>query len=110
DPCVEKLVDATLHDVTRALRPGDLLVVNDAAALPASLRAVGPRGEAMEIRLASFEGGTTFRVVLFGAGDWREKTEDRAAPPTLAPGDVLDLGDGLASTIRDLSSISPRLV
>ena len=46
-------IDARAIDLPRFLRPGDLLVVNDAATLPAALHGVGPRGEAIELRLLS---------------------------------------------------------
>src|SRR5204863_496168 len=69
-------------DLATLLRPGDVLVCNDAATLPASLRGHTTRGEAVELRLAGqLDGqpdGSTFLAVLFGAGDWRARTEDRA--------------------------------
>jgi len=37
DPLSERFADMTVSDLPRLLRPGDLLVVNDAATLPASL-------------------------------------------------------------------------
>ena len=80
------------------LRPGDLLVANDAATLPASLAGLHLRsGEAVEVRLAgrpSLDVGAVqrFTAIAFGAGDHRTPTEHRAAPPALQAGDLLQLG------------------
>jgi S-adenosylmethionine:tRNA ribosyltransferase-isomerase len=96
------------------LRPGDLLVANDAATIPASLRGTHERtGSEVEIRLA---GRPTLRAddvhrfvaVVFGAGDWRTPTEHRPAPPALLPGDRLRLGPLRATVIGWLDH--PRLV
>ncbi len=72
-----------------ALEPGDLVVLNDAATLPASLHAATPEGAAVEVRLAGRLGPARHRVAVLGAGDWRTPTEDRPAPPTIRAGDVL---------------------
>ena len=79
------------------LRPGDLVVANDAATLPASLYGVHlASGAAIEVRLAcrsSFaREDVRFGAVVFGAGDWRMRTEDRPLPPPFACGDRLSLG------------------
>ena len=79
------------------LRPGDLVVANDAATLPASLTgAHGPTGAAIEVRLAGRgsldPADLAFAAVVFGDGDFRTPTEQRAPPPRLYPGDKLRLG------------------
>jgi S-adenosylmethionine:tRNA ribosyltransferase-isomerase len=90
------------------LRRGDLVVANDAATLPASLRgAHGPTGAPVEVRLAGrpsldAEDVRRFSAVVFGGGDFRTRTEDRAAPPALAPGDRLILGPLRATVERAL--------
>jgi S-adenosylmethionine:tRNA ribosyltransferase-isomerase len=84
--------------------------VNDAATLPASLRAVGPGGEGIEVRLAAQEEDGAWSAVLFGAGDWRQRTEDRPPPPRLVAGDALAFGPGLAGRIGEVSERWPRLV
>jgi S-adenosylmethionine:tRNA ribosyltransferase-isomerase len=96
------------------LRPGDLVVANDAATLPASLcgRHV-PSGRPVEVRLAgrdslSPDAVTRFSAVVFGAGDFRTRTEDRPPPPPLAPGDRLELGPLTATVERVLGH--PRFV
>ena len=89
------------------LRRGDLVVANDAATLPASLRGThGRTGAPVEVRLAgrpslSPEVVNRFRAVVFGAGDFRTRTEDRPAPPPLAAGDRLVLGP-LRATVERL--------
>lgn len=96
------------------LRPGDLLVANDAATLPASLSGVHrPSGEAIEVRLAgrrslAVDDVHEFTAITFGAGDHRTRTEDRAAPPLLHPGDPLQLGPLRAEVVHTLGH--PRLV
>ena len=92
--------------------PGDLVVANDAATLPASLSGMHvPSGAPVEIRLAawvSVRDPTRFVALVFGAGDHRMRTEDRAAPPSLSPGDRFSLGPLVATIERLLDH--PRLV
>jgi S-adenosylmethionine:tRNA ribosyltransferase-isomerase len=92
--------------------PGDLVIANDAATLPASLRGTHCRsGERIEIRLAAWiSAGDPTRLVaiVFGAGDHRTRTEDRQAPPPLSAGDRLVLGSLVASVERLLDH--PRLI
>jgi S-adenosylmethionine:tRNA ribosyltransferase-isomerase len=95
------------------LQRGDLVIANDAATLPASLRGVHvPTGADIEVRLAgrsslAAEDVQTFSVVVFGAGDFHQRTEDRPLPPVLARGDRLALGS-LSATIEALLG-HPRL-
>jgi S-adenosylmethionine:tRNA ribosyltransferase-isomerase len=101
-------------DFVRLLRPGDLLVANDAATLPASLSGIHvPSRRAIEVRLAGRRSLDPtevehFTAVVFGAGDFRTRTEDRAPPPALAPGEGLELGE-LHATVECLLD-HPRLV
>jgi len=96
------------------LQPGDVLVANDAATLPASLGGVhAGSGEAIEVRLAGRrslapEDVREFTAVVFGAGDHHTRTEDRAPPPALHAGDVLRLGP-LRATVLSLLD-HPRLI
>ena len=85
DPRRGTLADHRLEELPELLRPGDLLVVNDAATLPASLSGTDARGEPLELRLAGEEPDGSWRAVLFGSGDWRTPTESRPLPPVLAP-------------------------
>jgi S-adenosylmethionine:tRNA ribosyltransferase-isomerase len=96
------------------LRPGDLVVANDAATLPASLPGIHLRtGSAIEVRLAgrlSLDRLSIgcFVAVIFGAGDYRTRTEDRVHPPALEAGDRLQLGPLRALVVR--LEDHPRLV
>lgn len=96
------------------LRAGDLVVVNDASTLPASLAARTSRGEPIELRLASALDPTDHRVrftaALLGAGDYQTRTEDRPLPPPVSPGDILTVGPALVARVLSLSPISPRLL
>jgi S-adenosylmethionine:tRNA ribosyltransferase-isomerase len=101
-------------DFVALLRRGDLVVANDAATLPASLhgRHVAT-GAAVEVRLAGWPSAILddprrFHAVVFGAGDYRRRTEDRPPPPVLRPGDRLALGP-LSAWIEALLG-HPRLV
>jgi S-adenosylmethionine:tRNA ribosyltransferase-isomerase len=95
-------------DLAEVLVPGDLVVVNDAATFPASLHVRDRAGRALELRLLSLpDANGDANAVLFGAGDWRTKTEDRPPPPPVSPGDVL-VGDALVGTVRALLD-HPRL-
>ena len=91
--------------------PGDLVIANDAATLPASLKGIHcPSGAVIEIRLAAWVSAgdlTQFVAVAFGAGDHCTRTEDRLPPPSLSPGDRLVLGP-LVATIGPLLE-HPRL-
>jgi S-adenosylmethionine:tRNA ribosyltransferase-isomerase len=103
------------RDVVRLFQPGDLVIANDAATIPASLtgRHV-PSGRRIEVRLAgreSLDGDrvTCFTAVLFGLGDFRMRTEDRPGPPSVEPGDGLVLGP-LRATVTRRRHDHPRLV
>jgi S-adenosylmethionine:tRNA ribosyltransferase-isomerase len=103
--------DRRVRDLPAWLRAGDLLVVNDAATIPASLAAIAPGGARVELRLAAHLGGERWRAVLFGEGDWRTRTEERPPPPRLAPGDVLAVGGAdLGARVEEVDAQSPRLV
>jgi S-adenosylmethionine:tRNA ribosyltransferase-isomerase len=92
--------------------PADLVVANDAATLPASLRGTHrPTGEPIELRLAAWvtiHDPTRFAVIAFGAGDHRTRTEERPPPPPLAAGDRIDLGP-LVATVEAGRARHPRL-
>lgn len=110
DPSGGRWTHHVVRDLPDLLRPGDLLVANDAATIPASLFARSANGDAVEIRLAATMDERTWQAVLFGEGDWHVRTEERAAPPPVAPGDVLHASDGFDATIVAVDPRSPRLV
>ncbi len=101
-------------DFVAMVRRGDLVIANDAATLPASLHGnhVGA-GAPIELRLAGWPSAMLddprrFHAIVFGAGDYRQRTEDRSPPPTLQPGDRLAFGP-LSARIDALLG-HPRLV
>lgn len=109
--------DGSLLEVERVhlldtLRPGDVVVFNDAATLPASLPArveLGGQPHGLELRLAGPVEHQRGWGVLFGAGSWRDDTDDRPAPPALCVGDPLEVA-GLPARVVSVSPLSPRLV
>jgi S-adenosylmethionine:tRNA ribosyltransferase-isomerase len=109
DPKHSSFADRAIGDLRTLLQPGDLLVVNDAATLPASLPGVTESGAAVEARLAGAGDDGSWQAVLFGAGDWRERTEDRPPPPKIAVGEVIQF-DGIRATVRNVDAASSRLI
>lgn len=113
DAC-RRFVHASRAAFVRFLRPGDLVIANDAATLPASLRGLhAATGGAVEVRLAGRpslkpEDVKRFSAVVFGEGDFDQRTEDRPAPPLFAAGDRLVLGP-LRATVEKMLG-RPRFV
>ncbi len=107
DPRASVHRDARVRDLPRLLRRGDLVVVNDAATLPASLMGKTSEGVPVEVRLSG-KHGDTWTCVLFGPGDWHTKTEDRAAPARLQVEDRLSFDPSLSARVTAVHS--PRLV
>ncbi len=96
------------------LEPGDLVVVNDAATLPASLPARDAEGAVIELRLVGAldpEGpAVRFTAALLGSGDHGMRTEDRPLPPRVAVGDRLRIGGELVARVLAVAPFSARLV
>jgi S-adenosylmethionine:tRNA ribosyltransferase-isomerase len=109
DPSAARLTEHPVAGLPALLRAGDLLVLNDAGTLPASLAGRTDAGEAVEVRLLSREEDGAWTAVLFGPGDWRTRTEDRPPPPLLGPGAALHLG-ALSARVLAVLPPSPRLV
>jgi len=108
DPERGRLSHLRAIDLARLLHPSDLVVLNDAATLPASFRL--PELDA-ELRLVS-KGGSDceYRAVLFGAGDFRVPTERRGAPPAVRPGARLVLGHDLMARVLRVDASARRLI
>jgi len=110
DPRAWAVRDVAIDALPAQFRAGDLVVVNDAATLPASF-AVQVPDAAFEVRLAGpIAGGRAWAAILFGTGDWRTRTEDRPAPPLVHAGTTLEFGEGLKAQVVRVSDLSPRLV
>ncbi len=103
DPRAGRHRDATIRDLPRMLRRGDLIVVNDAATLPASLMGKTAEGEEVEVRLAARR-ADLWTCVIFGSGDWHTRTEDREAPPRLEPGDRIVFDEALSARVHAVHS------
>jgi S-adenosylmethionine:tRNA ribosyltransferase-isomerase len=102
--------DSRVRELPLWLGAGDLLVLNDAATLPASFRArVG--GETAEVRLlARVADDRTWRAVTFDGRDWRTRTEDRSAPPQAGPGTRVIFAEDLHADVTEVDPVSPRLL
>jgi S-adenosylmethionine:tRNA ribosyltransferase-isomerase len=105
DPVAHATASARFAELPALLAPGDVVVVNDAATLPAVLRG-RVRDDFVEARVIDT---APLTAVLFGPGDHRTRTEHRPPPPRVSPGDELIFG-ALELRVRRVSAISPRLV
>jgi S-adenosylmethionine:tRNA ribosyltransferase-isomerase len=113
DPLEGRWHHSRIGDLSRWLRPGDLLVVNDAATVPASLHATrhtSEGGDRVELRLAAQVGDTSWTCVLFGAGDWRTPTELRREPPPVAVGDAVVVARDLTAVVERVDPRHRRLL
>ncbi len=92
DRASDDIAVAPFASLAARLRAGDLVIVNDAATLPASLRGRTPEGAELELRLSAPVDGNRLHGVLLGEGDHRTRTEDRPPPPAVRVGDRLAIG------------------
>lgn len=106
DPRSRAIATARFAELPRFVAPGDVVVVNDAATMPAVLRGRTSVGAFVEARVIETQ---PLRAILFGPGDHRTRTEDRAPPPRVFVGDRLHF-DHLVVRVTAISPISPRLV
>jgi S-adenosylmethionine:tRNA ribosyltransferase-isomerase len=106
DPQSGSFGDFSIRDLPEFLEPGDALVLNDAATLPASLRV----GEDLELRLMSRFDDGTWLAIAFGDGDFRLPTEQRGTPRLLVAGTELGFGHGLSARVVSVEPASPRLL
>lgn len=118
DVATRTLEHRTLRDLPGLLDPGDVVVLNDAATLPAAL-AFTFRGARGELRVATVDAPSgaspfsrTCRAILLGlAPHARAQTEAYAPPLRLDVGDVLDIdGARATATVLDVDDVHPRLV
>jgi S-adenosylmethionine:tRNA ribosyltransferase-isomerase len=92
------------------LQSGDLVIVNDAATLPASFRATTQSGHVIELRLVQRREASVWLCLALGSGSWQEDTNQREAPPSLKAGAFLRVSEALSAHIVDVSILSDRLV
>jgi S-adenosylmethionine:tRNA ribosyltransferase-isomerase len=110
DPALHHWKDSVMSELSRFLRPNDIVVVNDAATIPASLKGRTASAADIELRLVSQLDGGVWLAALFGAGDWRIATELRDPPERLEPGSCIVIGEDFGAEVIDVSPKSPRLV
>lgn len=97
-----------LASLPELLSPLDLLVVNDAATLPAALRALN---HDVEVRLIGHtEDPRTFRAVVFGGGDYHIDTDARPPPAEITLDQRLEFGPELAARVVHIDAESQRLL
>ncbi|OLS27349.1 MAG: S-adenosylmethionine:tRNA ribosyltransferase-isomerase [Candidatus Heimdallarchaeota archaeon LC_2] len=105
-----------LQNISEYFEKGDLLVVNHSATIPSSLSGKVLRTkETIEIRLASWVGldftnGYNWNVISFGAGTWRDKTEDRIEITDLHETDVITFDNGLFAVVKKIIVKPAKLI
>lgn len=102
--------DAQMTDLPALLHPGDLVVLNDAATLPASIQASASSGASVEIRLLRHLSDSDWQGALLGNGDWHIPTELRDPPAKVSLGDWLEIGPDFAAEVIAVSDVSAPLV
>jgi S-adenosylmethionine:tRNA ribosyltransferase-isomerase len=105
-----EIEDSSIERLPDYLRSGDLLVVNDAATLPASLPARDARNNQLELRLTTQLGERVWQAAVFGAGDWRTPTEARPSPPRFAQGEEILIAPDFRARVRGEDQLSERLL
>jgi len=104
----EELIDSEPDAFAERIDPGDLVIVNDAATLPASVRMTDSAGVTHEWRLVEAPIDRRARAVVFGSGDHRMRTEDRPTPRAFLVGETLAF-DRIRARVESISALSPRL-
>jgi S-adenosylmethionine:tRNA ribosyltransferase-isomerase len=106
DPEYGAFADFSITDLPGFLHSGDALVLNDAATLPASLRA----REDLELRLMSRLDDGTWLALTLGRGDFRQPTETRGEPAHVGKDAQLEFGHGLSARVVSVDVESRRLL
>jgi S-adenosylmethionine:tRNA ribosyltransferase-isomerase len=102
--------DSSMECLPDYLRPEDLLVVNDAATLPASLQARDARNNRVELRLTAQLDDRVWQAAVLGAGDWRTPTEERPSPPRFVKGEEILIATDFRARVRGEDRLSERLL
>lgn len=104
------------QNIVEYFRAGDLLVINDAATLPASFSGtLRSSGKAIEVRLAASRSEdknnpSHWYAICFGAGDWRTPTELRPLPPELHEGDLIHVPENLMARVERVLAPTGRFI
>ncbi|NUP09640.1 MAG: S-adenosylmethionine:tRNA ribosyltransferase-isomerase [Polyangiaceae bacterium] len=109
DAATRALTDARFDDFARFLRDDDVVVVNDAAAFPASI-GFTTAGKRAELRILRGGDPSLVDAVVLGEGDRLVRTEDRGEPPALVEGDSVTLDGGIEALVVAVDPRSPRLL
>lgn len=102
--------DSFIEDLPDHLQPGDLLVVNDAATLPASLHGRDRGNNLLEFRLTTQLKERVWQAVAFGEGDWRTPTEDRPSPHRFREGEEITIASNFRAKVLGEEQLSKRLL
>jgi S-adenosylmethionine:tRNA ribosyltransferase-isomerase len=105
DPLTRRFGDYRVSELPQLVWPGDVVVLNDAATLPASLRV----DDGLELRLMSAEPDGTFRALSLGRGDVHDATEARGQPRALRAGQTLSFGEDLSARVLEVDDRLLRL-
>ncbi len=105
-----KALDSLMKYLPDYLMAGDLLVVNDAATLPASLQGRDRQNNQLEIRLTTQLDKRVWQAVVFGNGSWLTPTESRLSPPRLTDGDEITIADNFIARVVGEDHLSERLL
>jgi S-adenosylmethionine:tRNA ribosyltransferase-isomerase len=106
DPLTRRFGDYQIRELPQLFGPADVIAVNDAATLPASLRVDAE----LELRLVSVEPSGSFLAVAFGSGDFRQPTEARGPAPRLSEGQRVVFTRDLAARVVSVDPLDSRLV
>ena len=101
-----EIEDSSIERLPDHLRSGDLLAVNDAATLPASLPARDARNNRLELRLTKQLDERSWQAAVFGAGVAPQTVEDelrhRRVPHQVGPAEHLEMpGNGGLGQVED---------
>jgi S-adenosylmethionine:tRNA ribosyltransferase-isomerase len=102
--------DSVIEFLPDHLQADDLLVVNDAATLPASLFGQDSHHHPVEVRLRTQLDDRVWQAVVFGAGNWQTLTEERPSPPRFRAGEEVIFSEDFRATVLTASDLSSRLL